>query len=294
MLADVAGTWVGTSGWRYPPWRGTFYPKGLVQRRELEYLSRQVTSIEINGSFYSLQRPESYRAWAAETPDDFVFAVKGGRFITHLKQLRDVGTPLANFLASGVLALGPKLGPVLWQLPPRLRFEPARIEEFLTLLPRSTGAAAEIAARHDERLDGRAYTETDADRPLRHAIEVRHPSFRTPSFVELLREQDVALVVADTAGTWPYLEDVTAGFVYVRLHGDAELYTSGYTPEALDMWAAKIRTWRAGEAPTGEQTVAPAALQRPEGRDVFVYFDNDVKVHAPYDAIGLCDRLRVG
>ncbi|WP_433557751.1 DUF72 domain-containing protein [Pseudonocardia xinjiangensis] len=292
MLADVAGTWVGTSGWRYPPWRGTFYPKGLVQRRELEHLSRQVTSIEINGSFYSLQRPESYRAWVAETPDDFVFAVKGGRFITHLKQLRDVGTPLANFLASGVLALGPKLGPVLWQLPPRLRFDPGRIEEFLTLLPRSTGAAAEIAARHDERLDGRAHTETDADRPLRHAIEVRHPSFCTPAFVELLREQDVALVVADTAGTWPYLEDVTADFVYVRLHGDAELYTSGYTPEALDRWAAKVRAWRDGEAPTGEQTVAPAAPRRPEGRDVFVYFDNDVKVHAPYDAIGLCDRLR--
>jgi uncharacterized protein YecE (DUF72 family) len=294
MLAHVAGTWVGTSGWRYPPWRGTFYPRGLVQRRELEHLSRLVTSIEINGSFYSLQRPENYRAWATETPDDFLFAVKGGRFITHLKQLRDVGTPLANFFASGVLALGPKLGPVLWQLPPRLRFEPARIAEFLTLLPRTTGAAAELAARHDERLDGRAHIETDADRPLRHAIEVRHPSFCTPAFVELLREQDVALVVADTAGTWPHLEDVTADFVYVRLHGDAELYTSGYTPDALDMWAAKVRAWRAGESPTGEHTVGPPAPWRPEGRDVFVYFDNDAKVHAPFDAIGLAQRLEFG
>jgi uncharacterized protein YecE (DUF72 family) len=282
---------VGTSGWRYPPWRGTFYPRDLVQRRELEHLSRRVNSIEINGSFYSLQRPETYRAWAAETPDDFVFAVKGGRFITHLKQLRDVETPLANFLASGVLALGPKLGPLLWQLPPRLRFDPGRIEEFLTLLPRSTGAAAELAARHDERLDGRAHTETDADRPLRHALEVRHPSFCTPAFVELLREQDVALVVADTAGTWPFLEDVTAGFVYVRLHGDAELYTSGYTPDALDVWAAKVRAWQAGEAPTGEHTVAPAAPRLPEGRDVFAYFDNDAKVHAPYDAIAFAERL---
>ena len=290
----VARAWVGTSGWRYPPWRGTFYPKGLAQRRELEHLSRRVTSIEINGSFDSLQRPERYRAWVAETPEGFLFSVKGGRFITHLKQLRDVETPLANFLASGVLALGPKLGPVLWQLPPRLRFDRARIEAFLTLLPRSTAAAAELAARHDERLDGWAHTETDADRPLRHALEVRHPSFCCPEFVELLRAQDVALVVADTAGTWPHLEDVTSDFVYVRLHGDTELYTSGYTPDALDAWAAKVRAWRAGEAPTGEFTVAAAGRREPAGRDVFVYFDNDVKVHAPYDAIALGERLSAG
>src|SRR5690606_6117383 len=213
MLARVAGVWVGTSGWRYPPWRGTFYPRGLAQRRELQYLSRRVSSIEINGSFYSLQRPESYRAWAAQTPDDFVFSVKGGRFITHLKQLREVATPLANFFASGVLALGRKLGPVLWQLPPRMPFDPARLEPFLAMLPRSTAAAAELAAHHDERLDGRVHLEVDDDRPLRHALEVRHPTFCRPEFVELLREQGVALVVADTAGTWPHLEDVTADFV---------------------------------------------------------------------------------
>ena len=169
---------VGTSGWRYPPWRGVFYPPGLPQRLELAHLAGLMNSVELNGSFYSLQRPESYRAWAAETPDDFVFAVKGSRYITHLKQLRDVRIPLANFLASGLLALGPKLGPVLWQLPPRLRFDAARIDEFLTLLPRSTGAAAQLAGEHDERLDGRAETTTDADRPLRHALEVRHESFR--------------------------------------------------------------------------------------------------------------------
>ncbi len=290
----VARAWVGTSGWRYPPWRGTFYPQGLAQRRELEHLSRRVSSIEINGSFYSLQRPESYRAWVGETPEGFLFSVKGGRFITHLKQLRDVETPLANFFASGVLALGPKLGPVLWQLPPRLRFDPERIERFLALLPRSTGAAAELAAGHDERLDGRAHLETDADRPLRHALEVRHPSFCRAEFVELLRAQDVALVVADTAGTWPHLEDVTAGFVYVRLHGDTELYTSGYPPQALDDWAAKVRAWRAGEALTGEFTVAAAVPAKPAGRDVFVYFDNDAKVHAPYDAIALAGRLDTG
>ena len=191
---------VGTSGWRYPPWRRTFYPDGLAQRRELEHLSRRVDTIEINGSFYSLQRPESWQAWARETPDDFVFAVKGPRFVTHMKQLRDVATPVANFLASGVLALGPKLGPVLWQLPPRMRFDAARVAAFLELLPRTTAAAARLAEQHDERLDGRALTATDADRPLRHAVEPRHESFRDPAFAALLREHGIALVMADSAG----------------------------------------------------------------------------------------------
>ncbi len=270
----VARAWIGTSGWRYPPWRGVFYPPKLPQRRELAHLAALMNSVEINGSFYSLQRPGSYRAWAAETPDDFVFAVKGSRYITHMKQLRDVRVPLANFLASGLLALGPKLGPLLWQLPPRLRFDAERIDEFLTLLPRSTGAAAQLAGEHDARLDGRAETTTDVDRPLRHALEVRHESFRDPAFVALLRAHDVALVVADTAGTFPRLEDVTAGFVYVRLHGDTELYTSGYSTAALDGWAALVRAWLAGESPVGAYTVAPPAAGSP--RDVFVYFDSRV------------------
>ena len=235
-----------------------FLPEGLAQRRELEYLSRRVSSIEINGSFYSLQRPESYRAWAAETPDDFLFAVKGGRFITHLKQLRDVETPLANFFASGVLALGPKLGPLLWQLPPRMRFDVDRLGRFLDLLPRSTGAAARLAAEHDERLDGRALTEADADRPLRHALEVRHESFRDPALLALLRAHDVALVVADSAGTWPYFEEPTAGFCYVRLHGADELYVSGYTADALDGWAATVRAgWRRGATCSSTSTTTP-------------------------------------
>ena len=282
---------IGISGWRYPPWRGVFYPEGLAQRRELEYASRRMTSVEINGSFYSLQRPESYRQWAAETPDDFVFSVKGPRFVTHMKKLAGVEAPLANFFASGVLALGPKLGPLLWQLPPSLGFDPGRLERFFALLPRTTAAAADLATRHDQRLDGRSLLTTDADRPLRHALEVRHRTFETPAFVELLRAHDVALVVADTAGKWPKLHDVSSDFVYVRLHGEEELYVSGYDPPALDAWAARIRSWRTGGTPTDGRTLAPPAPPQP--RDVYVYFDNDVKVRAPFDAIALAERLGV-
>ncbi|MCP2258304.1 Uncharacterized conserved protein YecE, DUF72 family [Streptoalloteichus tenebrarius] len=285
--------WIGTSGWLYPPWRGTFYPAGLPHRRELEHLSRQVGSVEINGSFYSLQRPESYRAWREQTPDDFLFAVKGGRFITHMKKLRDVETPLANFFASGMLALGPKLGPFLWQLPPSLPYEPDRLAAFFDLLPRTTSEAATLAQRHDHRLEGRALTEAETEMPLRHALEVRHPSFRDPAFIELLRKHDIALVVADTAGKWPYLEDVTTDFVYVRLHGDVELYTSGYTDEALDRWANRIQAWLAGHDPQSEHTIGSPAPVRPEGRDVYVYFDNDIKVRAPFDAINLTHRLSI-
>ena len=176
---------VGISGWTYKPWRGAFYPKGLKQADELAHAASRLRSVEVNGSFYALQRPESYRAWAAATPDDFVFAVKGGRFITHMKKLADVETPLANFFASGVLALGPKLGPVLWQLPPHLAFHPDRLDAFLALLPRTTREAAALAGRHDERLDGRSLTVTDADRPLRHALEVRHASFAVPELATL-------------------------------------------------------------------------------------------------------------
>jgi uncharacterized protein YecE (DUF72 family) len=264
---------IGISGWRYAPWRGVFYPEGLPQRAELEHASRAVSTIEINGSFYSLQRPESYRAWYAQTPDDFVFAVKGGRFITHMKKLADVEVPLANFFASGVLALDDKLGPFLWQLPPTLGLDGDRLSRFFELLPRTTAAAAELASRHDERLEGRSLTETPADRPLRHALEVRHESFLSPELLPLLRRHDIAIVVADTAGKWPLIREVTADFAYVRLHGDVELYTSGYSERVLDEWAALLRGW-------AEQ-----------GTDVYAYFDNDVKVHAPFDAIALTERL---
>ncbi|MDM8083998.1 DUF72 domain-containing protein [Cellulomonas cellasea] len=285
---------VGVSGWHYPPWRGSFYPPGLRQRDELAYAAQRLGTIEVNGSFYALQRPASYASWAAATPDGFVLSVKGGRFITHMKRLVDVEAPLANFFASGVLALGPRLGPVLWQLPPSLPFEPDRLAAFLELLPRTTAQAAALAARHDERLDGRALTTTDEDRSVRHAVEARHPSFASPAFVELLRRYQVALVVADSPGRWPSLADVTADFVYARLHGDTELYASGYTDAALDTWARRVRGWRAGEGDVGAPLLAPAPPPRPEGRDVLVYFDNDAKAHAPHDAMALAARVDSG
>ncbi|HET6706988.1 DUF72 domain-containing protein [Amycolatopsis sp.] len=274
-MRAIAEIRIGTSGWRYPPWRGVFYPPGLAQRRELEYLSRRMNAVEINGSFYSLQRPERYRAWFDETPADFLFAVKGGRFITHMKQLRGVETALANFYASGVLALGAKLGPFLWQLPPRLAFDPDRLENFFVLLPRTTTDAAQLAAKHDDKVKT-PYLEAGKKTPLRHALEVRHPSFAEPAAKRLLEAHGVALVVADTAGKWPFLEDQTADFAYVRLHGDEELYVSGYSDQALRKWAEKIRAWHDGGR-----------------RDVHVYFDNDVKVEAPRNAECLADLLGV-
>jgi uncharacterized protein YecE (DUF72 family) len=263
----------------------------MAQRRELEYASRSLPSVEINGSFYSLQRPSSYQQWRAQTPPGFVFSVKGPRFVTHMKKLAGVEVPLANFFASGVLALGDQLGPLLWQLPPTLGFDPDRLATFFALLPRTTRQAAELATHHDQRLNGRAVTTTEADRPLRHALEVRHSSFETPEFVQLLREKDIALVCADTAGKWPLLDDVTSDFVYARLHGDQELYVSGYDDAALDRWAARARTWQAGGTPNDGRTLGPPAPVRE--REVFVYFDNDAKVHAPFNAIGLAHRLGV-
>ena len=178
---------IGISGWRYEPWRGVFYPEGMPQRRELEFAARHFPTVEINGSFYSLQRPEYYEEWYDAVPPGFVFAVKGSRYITHMLRLKDCERPLANFLASGVLRLGGKLGPILWQLPARFRYDPERIEAFLALLPRDTEAAARLARRHDERVSGRSWLRTDRKRPLRHALEARHESFADPGFAALLR-----------------------------------------------------------------------------------------------------------
>ena len=261
---------IGISGWRYKPWRGVFYPEGLPQRLELEYAARRFDSIEINGSFYSLQMPASYSAWRDATPDGFVFALKGPRYITHMLRLRDCEKALANFLASGPLRLGDRLGPVLWQLPASLRFDAGVLD---ALLPRDTGEALALARRRDvARMRGRSALAIDAVRPLRHALEPRHESFGSREALALLRRHGVALVAADTAGKFPYFDVATADFSYVRLHGGTQLYVSGYSKRELATWARRIRRWS-------------------KRGDVCCYFDNDAKVHAPFDAQALMELL---
>jgi uncharacterized protein YecE (DUF72 family) len=282
---------IGISGWTYGPWRGNFYPSGLLHSDELSYASRQVDTIEINGTFYGLQRPDAFARWYDETPQRFVFAVKGPRFITHVRRLREIATPLANFFASGVLRLEEKLGPLLWQFPASFRFSAERLDHFFSLLPRDTEAAASLAEGHSEWLAERAWAKTGHRRELRHAIEIRHQSFLDPAFVALLRRHRVGLVFADSVA-WPYAEDVTADFVYLRLHGSEELYASGYSDEALDHWAARIKLWAQGLEPNDARLIAPDARPAPDSpRDVYVYFDNDAKVRAPADARSLRSRL---
>ncbi|MGC2619393.1 MAG: DUF72 domain-containing protein [Acidobacteriaceae bacterium] len=293
---------IGISGWTYKPWRGVFYPKKLPQKQELSFAAQTYPSVEINGTFYSLQRPSSYQKWAAATPPNFVFAIKGSRYITHMRRLRNIRIPMANFFASGILALEDKLGPFLWQFPPNFAFQPDLLDEFFTLLPRTTEAAAILASEHDLRLKGRAFLEPQSRRPLRHAIEIRHPSFVAPDFIRLLRRHRIALVCADTV-EWPLLLDVTADFLYLRLHGSEVLYASGYDPPALNTWAARIAAWAQGREPrdslasssTGKMpraeyasNVAPPKRAK---RDVYVYFDNDMKVRAPLDALSLTARV---
>ena len=282
---------IGISGWRYAPWRGDFYPEGLPQKRELEFAAERFATIELNGSFYSLQRPESYARWCAAVPDAFVFAIKGSRYITHMLRLREAETALANFFASGLFELGDKLGPLLWQLPPNFAYDRERLVAFFAALPRTGAEAMRLARKHDARVAGRARLTTDPQRRIRHAIEIRHQSFVRPEFIALLREWEIALVVADTAGKWPLLEDVTSDFVYVRLHGDVKLYESGYSDRVLDSWARKIGAWAGGSQARGARLVIDGAAPKLAHRDVYVYFDNDIKVHAPYDALRLMRKL---
>ena len=280
---------IGISGWRYRPWRGVFYPEKMPQRRELAFCGERFRAVEINGTFYSLQRPEYFAAWAAAVPEDFVFAIKGSRFITHAKKLNDIEAPLANFFAQGLLRLGPKLGPFLWQFPPMFRFDQDRLERFFRLLPRHTEAAARLACLHDSRVAGRACKEAEDFRPIRHAVEIRHPSFVDPAFAELLRAYDVGLVCADTV-EWPLLMDVTSDFVYCRLHGSEQLYVSGYDDDALEVWADRVVAWAQGGEPA-DAVRAGGPAPRARRRDVYVFFDNDAKVRAPFDALGLIARV---
>ena len=287
-----ANLYIGISGWTYPGWRGgAFYPDGLAHRRELEYASRQLNTVEINGTFYSLQRPSSFAAWYEQTPSDFQFALKGSRFITHMKQLNDVRTALANYFASGVLRLGEKLGPILWQFSSRRRFDPERFDAFMRLLPRTTRAAARIAREHDYRVKEGGWTRAVVDAPIRHAFEVRHESFFNERFVDMLRKHDAALVFSDAGAEWPYSEDVTSDFIYARLHGAEEIYASGYDDDALEQWARRIRSWAAGREPRDARRCAPRSPAASGARDVYVFFDNDSKVRAPHDAMRLAEML---
>ncbi|WP_432486907.1 DUF72 domain-containing protein [Kineococcus sp. SYSU DK018] len=285
---------VGTSGWTYAEWRGVFYPPDLPQRLELEHVAARLPTVELNASFYALQRPQSYLSWAQRTPPGFRFSVKGWRAVTHERRLVDVQGALAGFFGSGVLALGEKLGAVLWQLPPSLRFDPEVLARFCALLPRTTTEAAELT-------DGATGDPGGGERPLRHAVEVRHRSHERAELVEVLRAHGVALVTADTGGRWPLLQDQTADFSYVRLHGSPELYVSGYDDAALDDWAGRVRAWSAGTTPPGARPPAAPRATEPmaltasaaptDGRDVFVYFDNTTAARAPFDALALAERL---
>lgn len=280
---------VGISGWTYDGWRGTFYPPKLSHKRELEFASRQLPSIEINGTFYSLQRPSSYMKWYDETPEHFVFSVKANRYITHVKKLNDIEIPMANFFSSGVLALREKLGPFLWQFPPSMRFDPDKFEKFLDLLPKDFNEAARLGKKAEITKD-RQYLKVLKNFKLRHAVEIRHDSFHNPWFIDMLRDHNVAIVFADTAGRWPYMEDITADFIYVRLHGDEELYVSGYDDKTLDFWSERIKRWKHGKEALDKLTMTDDPIA-PIDRDVFVYFDNDSKVRAPVDAKELLRRL---
>jgi uncharacterized protein YecE (DUF72 family) len=258
---------VGIGGWVFEPWRGTFYPKGLAQKRELEFASRKLSSIEINGTYYGSQKPESFARWRDETPDGFVFSVKGPRFATNRRVLADAGPTIERFFKSGVLELKEKLGPINWQMLPTKNFDPADFEAFLKLLPPS--------------VEGRA---------LRHVVEVRHDSFRTRAFVDLLRAHGVATAVADK-DSFPQIADATAPFVYARLQRASEDVATGYAPKALDAWAERAAAWSRGRAPGDLAPVAGAEKQPPKARDVFVYMINGFKPKAPAAAMALIERL---
>lgn len=275
MTTTKRQTRIGISGWIYEPWRGTFYPEDLSHKNELHYASRAVNSIEINGTFYSLQKPKSFQKWYSETPDNFMFSVKAYRYVTHIKLLKDAEDGVANFLCSGVLELKEKLGPILWQLPPRMKFDPERLETFFKILPKDFKAAVKFAKKQKIWRDKSEISyKVDKNRPLRHALEVRNDIFKNKKFIALLKKYNVALVTADAEGTWPYFEEQTADFIYCRLHGKDKLYSSGYDKKAITKWAKKITLWR-------------------KKRDVFVYFDNTDKVKAPVNAMTLSRLLKV-
>jgi uncharacterized protein YecE (DUF72 family) len=257
---------IGIGGWTFEPWRGVFYPEGLTQKRELEYASRKLTSIEINGTYYGSQKPASFRKWHDETPDNFMFSLKGPRFTTNRRVLAEAGESVERFLTSGVLELKDKLGPINWQFPPTKKFDPEDFEAFLKLLPHS--------------VEGRN---------IRHAVELRHESFKTPDAVALARRYGVAIILAGDSD-FPQIADITAPFVYARIMGTVEKEKIGYPAKALDQWAKRAEAWAAGGAPEDLETVAPSPKKEP--RDVFLYVISGAKQHNPAAAMALIERVR--
>lgn len=289
----MAKIYIGMSGWNYPNWRGGFYPKGLVQKKELHYASRQLNSIEINGTFYSLQKPESFQRWHDETPEDFVFSVKAPQFITHIKRLKNVEEAVANFFASGLLCLGEKMGPILWQFPPNVMLKDDRFDTFLKLLPYNSKEAARIAKKHSSKVEGRSFTKALSDYPVRHALEFRNDSFMNEGFIELLREHGVAVVFAHSGEKSPYMEDLTADFIYARMHGQEAKYKNGYTKDTLAWLGKRLKLWTKGSQPSDAQCVHEAKPKKIE-RDAYVYFDTESKDFAPQDALNLSKHLKAG
>lgn len=280
---------VGVSGWDYPGWAGRFYPHGLPARRRLSYAASVVDTVEVNSTFYGLPSPSSVRGWRDQLPAHAVLAVKGSRFITHNKRLVGVEQALANYFAAGVLLLGEHLGPVLWQLSARQSFDVDVLERFLHLLPHDTRAAAALARRHDERVREPGIPDA-ANHRLRHVLEPRHRSFFCEDAVGLLRRHGIALAFSHSS-RWPYVEEVTAGFVYLRLHGPGRLYDSPYTDQGLRRWADRARTWRAGAEPEDAVRVTTRSAPPRRGRDVYIYFDNDGHAYAPAQAVALRSLL---
>lgn len=288
---NMAKIHIGMSGWTFEGWRGDFYPTGLAQKKELEYASRQVNSIEINGTFYALQKPTTFQKWHDETPKDFCFAIKAPQYITHIRRLKDVDEAVANFFASGLFCLKEKLGPILWQFPPNVTLKDERFEHFLKLLPYNSKRASRIAKKHSSKMEGRSEVKAHDDFPIRHAFEFRHPSFFNPTFIDLLRSYGVALVLAHSGLKSTYTEDLTADFVYARMHGQESKYKKGYTPETLSWWSERIQTWSQGKLLEDQQCIS---LGKPKSieRDIFVYFDTEEKKYAPYDALNLSKKIR--
>ena len=287
-MADVR---IGMSGWTFEGWKGEFYPKGLSAKKELAFASRKVNSIELNGTFYRLQTPASFKKWHDETPDDFVFAIKAPQYMTHVRRLKEIEEPLATFLASGVLCLGKKLGPILWQFPPNVVLKDDRFEKFLKLLPMDTKSAAKYSKGHSEKIKS-AHTTCDVDQPLRHAFEFRHPSFANPDFLDMLRAHNVAFVFAHSGEKNIYIEDLTSDFVYARMHGQEKEYKKGYTNERLQWFADRVSLWTSGKQPKDAHTiteVTPSSIKR----DAFIYFDDESKVFAPRDALKLAQLLNI-